>query len=222
MYIAIKIKTTGTNKLSPVSGGSIFGIGIASKGQNYDLQKQFLLQDFTSEQELLKSFYQTLENWWITAGATKNITWITWNGRKFDVPFIIHRSLINSFDVNTIFRFFPNFKDFIPFMSKASPIQIREISPICIPKDNDHPSTLADMANAYGLQFKTMEQSTIIDSWKALNQPEAREDFDHLNEEQDDGNVDIDNIFYRTTKNDQIAILMNETNALLELAGFAI
>ena len=216
MYIALKIKTTGYNKLSPISGGSIFGIGIATKGQNYDLQKQFLLQDFTSEQELLKNFYQTLENWWITAGASKEIIWITWNGRKFDVPFLIHRSLINSFDASTIFRFFPSFKDFIPFMSKSSPIQIKEISPICIPKDNERPSTLADMANAYGLQFRKMGQNSVINSWNELNKPFVREYFDKLHEEKSDDTV------VKTSKDEQITILANETNALLELGGFAI
>lgn len=215
MYIALKIKTTGCNKLSPVSGGSIFGIGIATKGLNYDLRKQFLLQDFTSEQELLKSFYQTLENWWITAGASKEIIWLTWNGKKFDIPFIIHRSLINSFDASTIFNFFPNFKDFIPFMSKSSPIQIKEISPICIPKDNEHTSTLADMANAYGLQFKTVGQNAIVNSWDDLNKPYVRKYFDELLKERDEDVV-------QPTKDDQIAVLANETNALLELGGFAI
>ena len=215
MYIALKIKTTGYNKLSPVSGGSIFGIGIATKGLNYDLQKQFLLQDFTSEQELLKSFYHTLENWWITAGASKEIIWLTWNGKKFDIPFIIHRSLINSFDASTIFNFFPSFKDFIPFMSKSSPIQIKEISPICIPKDNEHPSTLADMANAYGLRFKTVGQNAIVNSWNELNKPYVRKYFDELLKGHDEDVV-------QPTKDDQINILANETNALLELGGFAI
>lgn len=216
MYIALKIKTTGYNKLSPVSDGSIFGIGIATKGLKYDLQKQFLLQDFTSEQELLKSFYQTLENWWITSGASKEIIWLTWNGKKFDIPFLIHRSLINSFDASTIFNFFPSFKDFIPFMQKSSPIQIKEISPICIPKDNEHPSTLADMANAYGLQFRKIGQNSVVDSWKDLNKPFVREYFDKLHGETGDDDA------VKTTKDDQITILANETNALLELGGFAI
>lgn len=112
------VKTNGDSAaLSPFLGG-LYAIGV--KNCSTEHYVDFFLDDYdNNEAELLQAFLRYLEEAIRYSPIDK---WITWNGKNFDIPFLLHRIYIlvrnkklllpNGFE---LFRFFPSFDRLYPY-----------------------------------------------------------------------------------------------------------
>ena len=107
--------------LSPFLG-MVQAIGFMDCGSE-ESYKDFMLDDFgNNEAELIQTFLNHVYGLLYNDRYGSVYKWITWNGRTFDIPFLLHRIYIltrnqklsfpNGFD---LFRFFPSFNKFLPY-----------------------------------------------------------------------------------------------------------
>ena len=204
MYIALKLKTSGENKLSPCFG-KVYAVSTTINNLDTNtLQTNALFStQFTDENSFLSAFYNHVKNLKLVGGHKNNepLEWITWNGKKFDIPFIIHRSLIAGIDSATVFEIFPSFKDLMPFFKKNSKTNILELSPVA-KIGTESINKLSHFANAYGLKIPDIYKDII--------------DFSFLN----DGNNHID--FDKLDINKALAVINTESEFIYKLGGFAV
>lgn len=208
--MALKIKTTGLNKLSPFhhdSGVYAIGLGYEPKMENMlatcpvQTECMFCTQ-YVNEKAFLEAFYAKLSE--IHGSNPNPITWLTWNGVRFDVPYIMHRSLINGIPETVVHKWFPEFKNYIPFQKKGAigPV-IKELKPAFIPNDPDAGcNSLANVARSYGIVIDSDDSGVI--SYQMLADSDFQKNFD--------------------TKSMNIAVpaLKHEVTSIFMLGGFAI
>ena len=164
------VKVNGdTAALSPFLG-KIQAIGFMNcDDESY---RDFFLEDFDkSEAELIQSFLNYLYG--LLEEKKENIyKWITWNGKTFDIPFLLHRFYIlarnqkltfpNGFE---LFRLFPSFSKLLPYQKfdkfSATPFIAEEITVVkpyvkmFLDKDDDVlANTLAVVACNYNLTLR--------------------------------------------------------------------